>query len=126
MKISSYQHVSPGRLRIKITQVKGSEEIAQEVECILKQVEGINSVTANPLTGNVLALFDPQSLTHDDLIEILVAHRYLKSERRASQKPKRSPLQRLIHPEEVSKTVADVLLQSAVEFAVRRALLAFI
>ena len=127
MKISSYSHASPGRLRIKISQVKGSQETGQNVERILRNLEGVSSVTANPLTGNVLILFDPEDLTHTDIVERLVQYGYLeKRSRRSRSEAKRSPLERVLHPEYVSKAVADVVLQTAVEFAVKRALLALV
>ena len=123
MKISSYTHAIPGRLRIKIPQVKGSEMHAQKVERVLKSIEGVNSVKANPLTGNVLVLFDSESLTHADVIEILVQQGYIKN-RKDSSRSQRTAAERLLHPEYIGKAVADVALQTAVEFAVRRALLA--
>ena len=124
MKISSYSHAIPGRLRIKIPQVKDSQVNAQKVERVLRSIEGVNSVKANPLTGNVLVLFDSDSLTHADVIEILVQQGYLKRNRKDSSRSQRTPLERLLHPEYIGKAVADVALQTAVEFAVKRALLA--
>jgi copper chaperone CopZ len=124
MNISSYSHAIPGRLRIKIQQVKGSQVNAEKVERVLRSIDGVNSVKANPLTGNVLVLFDSESLTHADVIEILIQQGYLKKNRRDSSGSQPTSLDRLLHPEYVGKAVADVALQTAVEFAVRRALLA--
>ena len=124
MKISSYTHAIPGRLRIKIPQVKGSEVNAQKVERVLRSIGGVNSVKANPLTGNVLVLFDSESLTHADVIEILIQQGYLKKNRRDSSRSQRTATEKLLHPEYFGKAVADIALQTAVEFAVRRALLA--
>jgi copper chaperone CopZ len=127
MKISSYHHATPGRLRIKISQVKGSQEIAQKVERILKNLQGVQGITANPLTGNVLVLFDPESLTHSEIVEVLITQGYLERQQKVSRQSARSsPLTNVFHPEYVGKAVADVILQTAVEFAVKRALLALV
>jgi copper chaperone CopZ len=127
MKIASYSHVTPGRLRIKIHQMKGSQEIALGIERILKGVDGVNSVRANPLTGNALVLFDPSDLSHTDVIEILVKHGYLrKPQKTVGAQIKRSSVKQILHPEYIGKAIADVVLQTAVEFAVKRALLALV
>jgi copper chaperone CopZ len=127
MKIASYSHVTPGRLRIKIPQVKGSPEIAQEVERILRGVDGVDSVRANPLTGNALVLFDHSYLSHADVVDILIMKGYLQKPQKPSRPSKKhSPFERVLHPEYISKAIADVVLQTAVEFAVKRALLALV
>jgi copper chaperone CopZ len=124
MKMSSYSHATPGRLRIKVPQVKGSQDTAQRVERILKKSGGVSNVAANPLTGNVLVLFDPDVLTHTEVVQRLILHGYLEKPRASRASSKRSPIQEVLDPRQVSKAVADIVLQSAVEFAVRRALLA--
>jgi copper chaperone CopZ len=127
MKIASYSHVTPGRLRIKIPKVKGSPDTAQQVERDLRNVKGVNSVTANPLTGNALILFDDQYLTHSDLIDVLIMQGYLERQRNNSRRSKQgASLDQLLHPEYIARAVADVVLQTAVEFAVKRALLALV
>jgi copper chaperone CopZ len=127
MKNASYSHVTPGRLRIKVPKVKGSREVSSQVERILRGVDGVNSVTANPLTGNVLVLFDDRHLGHTDVIDILIMRGYLEKPQKVSRAAnKRSSLERVLHPEYVGKAVADVVLQTAVEFAVKRALLALV
>ena len=126
MNLSSYSHATPGRLRIKIPQVKGSQGHAQKVERVLRRIGGVNSVSANPLTGNVLVLFDSDSLTHKDVVDILVMQGYLKRKSNDSRRPQRASLEQILRPEYVGKAVADVVLQTAVEFAVKRALLALV
>jgi copper chaperone CopZ len=126
MKLSSYSHATPGRLRIKVPQVKGSQANGQKVERALKRIRGVNSVRANPLTGNVLVLFDSDSLTHKDVVDILVMQGYLKRKSNDSRRPRRRSLDQIFRPEYVGKAVADVVLQTAVEFAVKRALLALV
>lgn len=124
MKISSYSHVTPGRLRIKVPQVKGSPETAQKVERTLKKIGAVSTVAANPLTGNVLVLFDPDVLTHTDVVQRLVLQGYLEKPRASRASSTRSPLQQVLDPKQITKAVTDIVLQSAVEFAIKRALLA--
>jgi copper chaperone CopZ len=126
MKTSSYSHVTPGRLRIKIPQVKGSQADAQKVERVLRHINGVKSVRANPLTGNALVLFDSESLTHADVIDILVLQGYLKPKSKQSRRSQRISVEQLLRPEQIGKAIADVVLQTAVEFAVKRALLALV
>ena len=126
MKTSSYSHVTPGRLRIKIPKVKDSQADAQRVERVLRRINGVKSVRANPLTGNVLVLFDSDALTHKDVVDILVQQGYLKRKSNDSRHSQRASLKQIFRPEYVGKAVADVVLQTAVEFAVKRALLALV
>ncbi len=55
---SSYVHTLEGRLRIKVPEVKGAPSKAQEVECHLAQSHGVDEVSANPVTGSVLILYN--------------------------------------------------------------------
>lgn len=126
MNLSSYSHATPGRLRIKVPQVKGSQAIGQKFERALNRIGGVNSVRANPLTGNVVVLFDSDALTHKDVVDILVQQGYLKRKSNDSRHSQRASLKQIFRPEYVGKAVADVVLQTAVEFAVKRALLALV
>ena len=59
MKVSSsYVHTLTGRLRIKVPEVKGAPSKAREVERHLAQVHGVDEVSANPVTGSVLILYN--------------------------------------------------------------------
>lgn len=124
MKISSYSHATPGRLRIKVPQVKGSQETAQKIERTLKKIRAVSTVAANPLTGNVLVLFDPDILNHKDVVQRLIIEGYLEKPRGSRDSSSRSVIQQVLDPKQVTKAVADIVLQSAVEFAIKRALLA--
>jgi copper chaperone CopZ len=55
---SSYIHSLEGRLRIKLPVVKGAAARALEVERHLQNLTGVQSVSANPTTGNVLILYN--------------------------------------------------------------------
>lgn len=74
---SSYIHSLEGRLRIKIPQVKGAADKALEVEGHLQHFTGVESVTANPTTGNVLILYNPRLIDQRRLISSLKELGYL-------------------------------------------------
>lgn len=71
---SAYVHALAGRLRIKIPQIKGAADKAQELEEHLEQFTGIESVSANPTTGNALVLYNPHRI---DQWKIIVSLRDL-------------------------------------------------
>ena len=73
----SYVHSLEGRLRIKIPRVKGAAGQAQEVERQLRQSPGVEYVSANPITGNVLILYNPGLTTQDDILSSLKEMGYL-------------------------------------------------
>jgi hypothetical protein len=51
-------HASPGRIRLKVEDIKNDPRRAQEIENKLRIVSGIRSVQANPLTGSLLLTYD--------------------------------------------------------------------
>jgi copper chaperone CopZ len=63
-----YVHLVHGRLRIKVADVKRSPHKASRVEEALRNLSGVTHVKANPTTGNVLVLFQPNVVTHDVII----------------------------------------------------------
>ena len=74
---SLYVHALEGRVRIKIPQVKGADRKAQEVEHRLRQTAGVEYVSANSTTGNVLILYNPRLMDQDDIISSLKEWGYL-------------------------------------------------
>jgi heavy-metal-associated domain-containing protein len=73
----AYLHGLDGRLRIKIAAVKGSTQQAQEIEQHFQACEGIMEVSANPVTGNVLILYDSQRITQETILDLLHRQGYL-------------------------------------------------
>jgi len=74
---SSYVHALEGRLRIKIPKVKGAARKAQEVECHIRQSAGIEYVSANPTTGNVLIHYNSRLIDQNDIVSSLKEWGYL-------------------------------------------------
>lgn len=69
--MSCYLHHVPGRLRIKTLSVKGNVAGAAAIEERLKNVHGVNMVSANILTGSILTTYDPAKVNRDDILNVL-------------------------------------------------------
>jgi Heavy metal associated domain 2 len=52
-------HAIPGRVRFRIDTLKGRPEEAEKIQQALATVRGMLSAEASPVTGSVLAQFDP-------------------------------------------------------------------
>jgi hypothetical protein len=76
--VFAYVHAIEGRLRIKVPEVKRSPARAREIERRFLAVEGIVEVSANPATGNVLFLYDPEKIGPYALMGALVTAGYMR------------------------------------------------
>lgn len=59
VKVASF---IPGRVRIKVDELKGAEALAKRVEAELAEVPGIKTVEANGLSGSVLVKYDRKTI----------------------------------------------------------------
>lgn len=66
-----YLHDVPGRLRVRTPFIKGNESIAKHVERFLEQINGIKSVTTNPLTGSIIMTYDEKKVNSQMLLDTL-------------------------------------------------------
>src|SRR2546430_10800149 len=78
MERHAFLHMLDGRLRVKVADVKGSPTGAALVEAELGELQGVNRVPANPLTGSVLVLYDPAQVGVEEIMEALRAGGYLR------------------------------------------------
>lgn len=74
---STYIHALDGRLRIKLPKIKRALREALEVEIRLQQVAGVEEVSANPTTGNVLIHYNPGVIKQGEIIAFLRQSGYL-------------------------------------------------
>ena len=114
---STYVHALEGRLRVKVAGVKDSPTGASRVETHLRSLGGILEVAANPVTGNVLILYDPATTHQGEIVKALRALGCLPYNRPAAEAA--SPPQLLLR-------VARVVAQAATEAALQQALTALI
>ena len=108
----AYLHAIEGRVRIKIPELKGSPERAQFLESCLLAVDGLKSVKANPTTGNVLILYEEETVSLSDI------HENLRQLGFYIQAPNGSALSLSA----LSGAVASSVFQAATEAALRRLL----
>jgi len=113
---STYVHTLEGRLRIKAAGVKGSPSGAGRVEARLREIAGVLNVAANPMTGNVLVLYDPAIASQGLVVDALRALGCLP------YKPTTADLER----SRLLSSLTRVIAQAAAEAAVQRALIALI
>lgn len=119
---TSYVHALEGRLRIKIPKVKGADRKAQEVERHLRQSAGIDYVSANPTTGNVLILYNSRLIDQEDIISSLKEVGYLSHPSHRGSRRDNPPAVPHGVVEKVTSTVAATLM----EFALSRLVSALI
>jgi copper chaperone CopZ len=95
-----------------VPEVKGAPQEALELEQTLLQVHGITDVKANPTTGNVLILFASAVVNSTEIVGALKHAGYLRSGHNATNK--------------VGQSLTNFFVQSAVEMALERLVLAFV
>jgi hypothetical protein len=76
--MANYLHALDGRMRIKINEVKGSSDAAAEITRYLLSCHGIEEVNANPVTGNVLILYNNQLISQKGILHRLEEAGYLQ------------------------------------------------
>jgi hypothetical protein len=119
---STYIHAIDGRLRVKVTAVKGSPAKAMEIEGRLRAFGGVRHVKANPTTGNVLVLYTPELIARG---EILAALELPGSMPRSDQGLKSTGAQSQVR-QTLFETLAESLVRSTMEIALQRLVSALI
>jgi hypothetical protein len=66
-------HAIPGRVRLKVAQVRENPALAGELQKRLAATRGISKVEVNPLTSSVLVLYDERELSSPDVLHELAA-----------------------------------------------------
>lgn len=78
----TYYHSVPGRMRIRILEVKAAPEMARRLESQLGTHAGISEVTANPTTGSVLIKYEPGQIEGHEILGALRRFGWIKGRRR--------------------------------------------
>jgi hypothetical protein len=114
MKVDAlYVHALEGRLRLRIPQVKGAAKKAREVEGLLRQIVGVDYVSANPITGSVLIIYNPRLLEQADLVAALTEAGYLSPADWVAAGANSNPSTPQAVVEKVTTTVAASLMEMA-------------
>jgi len=64
-------HALPGRIRLKIKQLKHDPALPEQIHAHVSRIEWIERVEANPVTGSVLVVFDQDGLSSFDSLVTL-------------------------------------------------------
>jgi hypothetical protein len=64
-------HFVPGRVRLKAKSLRGTPNLARDMEAAFKRVPGVYDVEASSLSGNILVNYDPHALLSDDATNML-------------------------------------------------------
>lgn len=71
MNGTGYDHKLDGRIRIEVSEVKGSSTMAGILESQLAKLNGVTHARVNTPTGYVLVLFDDQVISHYHVFAVI-------------------------------------------------------
>ncbi len=72
-----YLHESPGRLRVKIPDLKRNPQSAWDLQVLLKNLSGIKSSSINTVTGSIIMRYDPEQINAGAIINVLAGEGYI-------------------------------------------------
>ena len=116
-----YIHALEGRLRIKVPEVRGASDSAREIESRLCALPGVDQATANPVTGNVLVLYDPRRISHAQIVDLLRSWGCL-----AGVAPSATVRGNRWMPRRFHVDIFDAIARSTMEFALQQLFVALI
>jgi hypothetical protein len=61
-------HALPGRIRLKVAQVRENPTFASQLRARLGAIQGIQKVEVNPLTGSVLVFYDAKAVASPEAL----------------------------------------------------------
>ena len=63
-----YLHSVPGRIRVKIPQLRSNASRCQEVQVLLLGLVGVEDVSANCLTGSIVIRYDNEIISAEEIL----------------------------------------------------------
>jgi P-type Ca2+ transporter type 2C len=63
--------VLPGRIRAEVTGLRGDPAFARRLERLFARRRGVSAVSASPVTGRALVLFDPRAIDENTVLDAL-------------------------------------------------------
>jgi len=73
-----YIHTLPGRLRVKVPQIKRNAAKAASLRTAMMGLPAVRDASANPTTGNLLVIFDGEAASHDLILTAIAEAGYLE------------------------------------------------
>lgn len=71
-------HYVPGRLRIRIPLLKSQPQEKDHIETLFREMEGVEKIVLNEITGSVVFTYDPDALNRHRILDILSENGYLQ------------------------------------------------
>jgi hypothetical protein len=87
MSMSCYVHNTPGRLRIKIPYLKDNADLAYEIRDILSEIDGIDRISINTVTGSIIVHYNADVLLPWQILQILKDNHYVEDVQPISHSP---------------------------------------
>jgi hypothetical protein len=121
-------HHVPGRLRLKLLAIKRNDARARLAEQKLCALDGVRSATGNPLTGSLVVRFDPELVSAEQIFAELRACGLLDARAIPSVTggvvtvPRNGGIARAMP----SRSLADALVDKAIEALVERCAIALV
>lgn len=116
--MSNYVHHIPGRVRIRVNDIKRNEARAMSLKRMIENAEGVRSVEVNSLTGSVLIRYDTASTDSASLLRRLGIRHELAAAASYVPTAPAMPLERAL-----GKAVAKAVISYAAEKAVERSVM---
>lgn len=69
--MACYIHNVPGRLRVKTPSIKGNQTTAEDLQEILRKIEGIDSTAVNLLTGSIVINYNCRIVAPEEILNAL-------------------------------------------------------
>lgn len=116
--MATYLHVLEGRIRIKVPAVKGAPGKAERLERQVRALDSSIEAKANPTTGNVLLLFDPDSISKDRILQFFCDNGCLTHQPRTSVRAAGAPNLAVVSSDgssPVARRIIEIVLQVAIE-----------
>jgi copper chaperone CopZ len=110
----------PGRLRVKLASIQWNEARAFTAERMLRKLDGIQSASANTLTGSVVVHFDPRVTHVAAILAALAANGF------GNAKPTDPPAGKRVNRDAFATRLADKFAEKALETLVERCSLALL
>jgi hypothetical protein len=81
VNMTYYIHHTPGRLRVRIPDVKGNPHKGKRVEKLFTDVKGIDRINLNALTGSLVVNYDTDMMGSEAILKILKENDYFDDAR---------------------------------------------
>ncbi|MBI5251747.1 MAG: hypothetical protein HY912_19820 [Desulfomonile tiedjei] len=108
-----YVHEVPGRLRIKIPNLKRNPQLAEDLQELLNSLSGINSISVNTVIGSMIVLYDPETVSSGAILTFLSREGYIDVAKAISSEQ---------HLEQALGAVGKAASKALIGFALDRAL----